>query len=94
MNIEGVVLTMRDNRSNLGKQVADEISKFFGNSLFKTSIPRNVRLAEAPSYGEPIYIYDKACVGSEAYLALTEEYFKRNNVSYKKINLKNKKVVK
>ena len=91
LNIEGVVLTMKDNRSNLGKQVADEITKFFGNSLFKTSIPRNVRLAEAPSYGEPIYFYDKTCVGSEAYLALTEEYFKRNNISYKKINLKNKK---
>lgn len=91
LNIEGVVLTMKDNRSNLGKQVADEISKFFGNSLFKTTIPRNVRLAEAPSYGEPIYLYDKSCVGSEAYLALTEEFFKRTNVSYKKLKLKNKK---
>lgn len=91
LNIEGVVLTMKDSRSNLGKQVADEISKFFGNSLFKTTIPRNVRLAEAPSYGEPIYLYDKSCVGSEAYLALTEEYFKKTNVTFKKLKLKNKK---
>lgn len=90
INVEGVVFTMRDNRSNLGKQVAEEISKFFGDKVFKTMIPKNVRLAEAPSYGEPVYLYDKTCAGSEAYLALTEEYFKRNNVNYKKINLKNK----
>jgi len=91
INIEGVVLTMRDNRSNLGKQVSEEITKFFGNALFKTSIPRNVRLAEAPSYGEPVYIYDRTCAGSEAYLALTEEYFDRNNIKYNKLKLKNKR---
>ena len=90
INIEGVVLTMKDNRSNHGKQVADEIAKFFGDALFKTTIPRNIRLAEAPSYGEPVYVYDKNCSGSEAYLHLTEEYFKRNKISYKKINLKNR----
>ena len=83
--IDGVVLTMRDSRSNLGKQVATEIEKFFNESVFKTMIPRNVRLAEAPSYGEPIYLYDKNCVGSKAYKALTEEYFKRNNVKFKKM---------
>lgn len=83
--IDGVVLTMRDTRSNLGKQVAIEIEKFFKDSVFKTSIPRNVRLAESPSFGEPIYVYDKTCAGSKAYVALTEEYFKKNNVSYKKI---------
>lgn len=91
INIEGVVLTMRDNRSNLGKQVSEEITKFFGGALFKTSIPRNVRLAEAPSYGEPVYIYDRTCAGSEAYLALTEEYFDRNNIKYNKLKLKNKR---
>lgn len=83
--IDGVVLTMRDSRSNLGKQVATEIEKFFADSVFKTTIPRNVRLAEAPSYGEPIYTYDKTCLGSKAYKTLTEEYFERNNVSYNKI---------
>lgn len=83
--IDGVVMTMRDSRSNLGKQVASEIEKFFHESVFKTSIPRNVRLAESPSFGEPIYTYDKNCVGSRAYKALTEEYFERNNVSYEKI---------
>ena len=85
ISIDGVVLTMRDSRSNLGKQVAGEIEKFFNESVFKTSIPRNVRLAESPSFGEPIYTYDKNCVGSKAYKALTEEYFERNKIKYEKI---------
>ena len=83
--IDGVVITMRNSRSNLGKQVAEEIEKFFTSALFKTSIPRNVRLAESPSFGEPIYLYDKNCVGSKAYKQLTEEYFERNNIKYIKI---------
>lgn len=83
--IDGVVLTMRDTRSNLGKQVAGEIRKFFADSVFETTIPRNVRLAEAPSYGEPIYVYDKSCVGSKAYKMLTEEYFERQKDKYLKI---------
>ena len=85
LTIDGVVLTMKDSRSNLGKQVAEEIEKFFNTSLFKTSIPRNIRLAEAPSYGEPIYLYDKSCIGSKAYKQLTEEYFDKNNIKYNKI---------
>jgi len=85
LKVEGVVLTMRDTRSNLGRQVAEEISKFFGSVVYNVSIPRNVRLAEAPSYGMPIYLYDKNCSGSVAYLKLVEEFFKRNNVKYKKI---------
>ena len=84
ITIDGVVLTMRDSRSNLGKQVAEEIKKFFASTVFDTQIPRNVRLAEAPSYGEPICLYDKSCVGAKAYLKLTEEYFLRNNVKYSK----------
>ena len=94
LEIEGVVLTMRDSRSNLGQQVADEIRKFFGSSVFETSIPRNIRLAESPSHGMPIYFYDKRCSGAVAYMKLTEELLKKNNVSYKKIttNKKRKKV--
>ena len=83
--IDGVVLTMRDSRSNLGKQVAGEIEKFFADAVFKTMIPRNVRLAEAPSYGEPICTYDKNCVGAKAYKALTEEYFEKFKIKYRKI---------
>ena len=91
LNIEGVVLTMRDSRSNLGRQVAEEIGKFFGGSVFNTTIPRNVRLAEAPSYGQPIYLYDKSCAGSIAYVKLTEEYFDKNNIKYKKLARKSDK---
>ena len=85
ISIDGVVMTMRDSRSNLGKQVAEEIGIFFANAVFQTTIPRNIRLAESPSYGEPIYLYDKSCVGSKAYKALVEEYFDRNNVKYIKL---------
>ena len=85
LKVEGVVLTMRDNRSNLGRQVAEEIGKFFGSVVFNVAIPRNVRLAEAPSYGMPIYLYDKNCSGSVAYLKLVEEFFNRKNVKYKKL---------
>ena len=88
LGIEGVVLTMRDTRSNLGRQVAEEVSKFFGSTIFSTTIPRNIRLAESPSYGQPIYLYDKTCVGSIAYLKLVEEYFDRNNIEYKKLTRK------
>ena len=85
ISIDGVVLTMFTSRSNLGKQVAEEINKFFADTVFKTTIPRNVRLAESPSYGEPVYVYDKSCLGSKAYQALVEEYFERNNVKYVKL---------
>ena len=93
LSVEGVVLTMRDSRSNLGRQVAEEIGKFFGSSVFNTTIPRNVRLAESPSYGLPIYLYDKSCSGSIAYLKLTEEYFEKNKINYKKIVRKSSKKV-
>ncbi len=85
ISIDGVVLTMCASRSNLGKQVAEEINKFFADTVFKTTIPRNVRLAEAPSFGEPIYLYDKSCLGAKAYKELTEEYFDRNKVKYTKL---------
>ncbi len=83
--IDGVVLTMREMRSNLGKQVAEEIGKFFAGTVFEVVIPRNVRLAESPSHGLPVYLYDKSCVGSKAYKALTEEYFERRKEKYIKI---------
>lgn len=88
LSIEGVLLTMRDSRSNLGQQVADEILKYFAKTVFNTSIPRNIRLAEAPSHGLPIYLYDKNCAGSKAYLKLTQELLDRNNDTYKNITIK------
>jgi chromosome partitioning protein len=78
IDVEGVVLTMKDGRSNLGTSVADDVSKYFNDKVYKTVIPRNIRLAEAPSYGEPINIYDPKSTGGIAYKELTEEFLKRN----------------
>jgi len=78
LEIEGVVLTMKSARSNLVNQVSAEIKKFFSKKVFETAIPRNVRLAEAPSYGEPIIYYDPKCKGAQAYIDLAEEFLKRN----------------
>ncbi|MBE5733149.1 MAG: ParA family protein [Clostridiales bacterium] len=85
LSIEGVVLTMYDGRSKLVQSVAEEIQKFFGNKVYSTKIPRNVRLGEAPSYGIPIAYYEPRSLGSIAYKSLTEEFFIRNKVKYEKI---------
>lgn len=71
--IEGVLLTMFDKRNNLSHQVAGEAEKFFKNLVFKTRIPRNVRLGEAPSFGKPVLLYDITSQGAQSYLALAEE---------------------
>lgn len=85
IDVEGVVMTMKDKRSNLTQQVADEILKFFGKKVFFTYIPRNVRLAEAPSHGEPILIYEPSSKGAEAYMSLAEEVLDRNKIKYNPI---------
>jgi chromosome partitioning protein len=85
IDVEGVVMTMKDKRSNLTNQVSDEILKFFGKKVFFTYIPRNIRLAEAPSHGEPILIYEPSSKGAEAYLSLAEEFLDRNQIKYKPI---------
>ena len=85
IDIEGVVMTMKDKRSNLTTQVADEILRFFGKKVFFTYIPRNVRLAEAPSHGEPILIYEPSSKGAEAYMSLAEEFLDRNKIKYNPI---------
>ena len=71
--IEGVLLTMLDARTNLGLQVIQEVKKYFQNKVFKTIIPRNVRLGEAPSHGKPITVYDPKSKGAEVYLELAKE---------------------
>ena len=78
IDVEGVVLTMKDGRSNLDQSVADDINKYFKEKVYKTIIPRNVRLAEAPSYGQPISTYDPKSTGGVAYKKLTEEFLERN----------------
>lgn len=77
LQIEGVVITMYDGRALIAKQITAEIKKFFKNKLYEIIIPRNVRLAEAPSHGVPILLHDPKCVGARAYKALTEEFLSR-----------------
>ncbi len=86
LDIEGVVMTMKDKRFNLTTQVSNEIVKFFKQKVYLTTIPRNVRLAEAPSHGLPVALYDANSKGAEAYLSLTEEILKRNKVPFTKIS--------
>jgi chromosome partitioning protein len=73
LSIEGLLLTMYDERTNLSSAVASDLRDFYGGQVFKTVIPRNVRLAEAPSYGKPIIVYDPHSRGSEAYIELSKE---------------------
>ena len=77
LKIEGVVLTMSDNRAIISRQISAEIKKFFGKRVYDTAIPRNIRLAEAPSHGVPIMLHDTRCSGAKAYLQLTEEFLSR-----------------
>lgn len=86
LEIEGVVMTMKDKRSNFTNQVSNEIIKFFNKSVYLTTIPRNIRLAEAPSHGLPVALYDANSKGAEAYLSLVEEILKRNKMPYTKIS--------
>jgi chromosome partitioning protein len=77
LDIHGVVLTMFDKRNNLSDQVADDVRHYFGDKVYKTVIPRNVRLSEAPSYGLPAIVYDMKCPGARAYISLASEVLKR-----------------
>lgn len=77
LQIEGVLLTMYDQRLNLSRQVAEEAGEYFGSHVFSTTIPRNVRLAEAPSFGKPIVLYDVISAGAQSYLALAKELIGR-----------------
>jgi chromosome partitioning protein len=78
LDIEGVLLTMFDERTNLGQQVAQDVRQFFKEKVFRTVIPRNVRLGEAPSHGMPVILYDAKSRGAEAYLALAREVLERS----------------
>jgi chromosome partitioning protein len=83
LEIEGVLLTMFDNRTRLSTQVAQEVKKYFNDKVFNTVISRNVRLAEAPSFGKPILLYDSVSSGSQNYLALAREVIVRNKKMFK-----------
>ncbi|HST57859.1 MAG TPA: AAA family ATPase [Longimicrobium sp.] len=77
LQIEGVLLTMYDGRLNLSRQVAEEAKEYFGPKVYRTTIPRNVRIAEAPSFGKPIVLYDVVSVGAKSYLSLAKEVIAR-----------------
>ncbi|HUX45912.1 MAG TPA: ParA family protein [Terracidiphilus sp.] len=78
--IEGVLLTMYDDRTNLAQQVTETLREYFKDRLFRTVIPRNIRLAEAPSHGKPVALYDPRSRGTEAYFELAGEYMARNHM--------------
>ena len=83
LEVEGVVLTMFDARTNLATQVIEEVRKYFKQKVYKTVIPRNVKLSEAPSFGLPIAVYDKTSKGSVAYMNLAKEVLRDNKVKVK-----------
>lgn len=78
LDIEGVLLTMYDARLNLSRQVAADAREYFGGKVFDTVIPRNIRLAEAPSFGKPIILYDVASIGAQSYMSVARELLSRN----------------
>ena len=77
LTIQGIVMTMFDGRNNLANQVVDDVRAHMGEKVYKTIIPRNVRVSEAPSYGKPAILYDLICAGSQAYLQLASEVIRR-----------------
>ncbi len=83
LKMDGGVLTMYDSRMNLSKQVFAEVSRYFGDQVYKTPIPRNIRLAEAPSFGQSIFDYDPACRGANAYIQLAVEFLTRRGADAK-----------
>jgi chromosome partitioning protein len=81
LGMEGVLLTMYDDRTNLGQQVSSNVREFFGDKVYKTVIPRNIRLGEAPSHGVPVILYDARSRGAEAYIALAHEFLARERAT-------------
>lgn len=88
LDIEGALLTMYDIRTNLSNQVVKEVKKYFGDKVYKTVIPRNVKLSEAPSYGMPISVYDPRSKGAKSYEKFVKEFLKNNEVDKKAKHMK------
>ena len=80
LDIRGILLTMYDKRNKLSSEVEKEARQYFGDKVYQTVVPRNVRLSEAPSYGVPVLIYDKSCPGSKSYFTFTEEFLNREKI--------------
>lgn len=90
LSLQGIVLTMFDKRNNLSGQVEEDVRAHFGDKVYKTVIPRNVRISEAPSYGLPAIVYDMNCLGSQAYIKLAKEVLKREKMRKSEDALKGK----
>lgn len=90
--IQGIVLTMLDKRNQISRQIEWDVRDYFGSLVYKTVIPRNVRVSEAPSHGKPAIIYDMKCAGSRAYIRLAGELIRREGVSAKQVKQKTKEV--
>lgn len=88
LEVEGALLTMYDARTNLSNQVVNEVKKYFGDKVYKTVIPRNVRLSEAPSYGMPISLYDPRSKGAKSYEKFVKELLKNNDIAKKAKHMK------
>jgi hypothetical protein len=86
LQLEGIVLTMYDTRNKLSSLVSDDVRSYFGDKVYDTVIPRNVRVSEAPSHGKPVLLYDLACTGSQAYVHLAGEVLRRDAQKNKYIN--------
>ena len=86
LGIAGVILTMYDARLNLSRQVATDAREYFGSQVFDTVVPRNVRLAEAPSFGKPIVLYDVQSIGAQAYIAVADELMRRESATQKRLH--------
>ena len=81
LDLQGVVFTMYDRRSLLNQQVVQDAQKHLGNKVYRTLVPRNVRVSEAPSHGKPAIVYDLRCPGSQAYLQLAQEFIAREEIA-------------
>jgi chromosome partitioning protein len=93
LGLEGVLLTMYDDRTNLAQQVTENLKDFFGEKMFRTTIPRNIRVAEAPSHGLPVGTYDPRSRGAEAYRELARELLERNPSIVKSQDLQREQTV-
>jgi len=87
LEVDGIVLTMYDRRTNLSTQVEAEVRGYFGELVYKTTIPRNIRIAESPSHGKPVIAYDRLSKGSRSYIQLANEFMKRQDAGFTGIEL-------
>jgi chromosome partitioning protein len=84
LEIQGIVLTMFDKRNRLSEAVATDVRAHFGDRVYRTVIPRNVRISEAPSHGRPVLVYDTHCAGSQAYIHLAGEVLRRDGITVRR----------